>query len=124
FNREAVVEQLKGGRGPLGMTLDMGMSRLYLPGNTTFSPAVLSQLHRVNQGRPPVHETADFALYHLSSLGGLARDYYRLGSRTLLYDRLTRWAYWEQPLPTVTNGSGHIMPIENPVITSEFGPRW
>lgn len=98
FNRDAVLEQLKGGRGLLDFFGGASLDQRYLPGtNTTFSPAVLSRLHRVNLGRPPVRETADYALYYLSSLGGMEKDYYRIDSRTLLYDRHIRWAYWERP---------------------------
>jgi murein DD-endopeptidase MepM/ murein hydrolase activator NlpD len=125
FNRDAVIEQLKGGRSLLGFFGGGALNRPYLSGtNSTFSPAVLSRLHRANIGRPPVHETGDYALYYLSSLGGMEKDYYRIDSRTLLYDRHLRWSYWESPLTNVTSGSGHIMPFDNPVVTSEFGPRW
>jgi putative chitinase len=49
--------------------------------------------------RAAVHTTPSYTIYQLSNKGSLTLDYYHLPDhRTLIYDRRTRFAYWEQPL--------------------------
>lgn len=49
--------------------------------------------------RVPVRTTPSYTIYQVSNKGSLTLDYYHLPDhRTLIYDRRTRFAYWEQPL--------------------------
>jgi predicted chitinase len=95
FSRDQVLALLQGRSGGFSVFGPQTLSRLYRPWQVAaaISPPMLPTF--------PVYEDADFALYHLSSKGGTEKDYYRLDSRCLIYDRRTKWAYWESPLPTV-----------------------
>lgn len=107
FNRENVIDLLKGGRCTLLSAFDGGqLLRPYIPGTATaFSASVVNRIHQLNAGQPPVHETMDFALYHLSSKGGMQKDYYAIDNSCLVYDRQIQWAYWETALVT-PSGNG------------------
>ncbi|UYZ64378.1 glycoside hydrolase family 19 protein [Hymenobacter weizhouensis] len=100
FSRENVIDLLKGGRCTIfSAASGEQLLRPYIPGTAaSFSPSTLNRMHQFNAGRPPVQETHDYALYYLSSKGGMEKDYYLVDSRCLIYDRQIQWAYWETPL--------------------------
>jgi len=99
FSRDQVLALLQGRSGGFSVFGPQTLSRLYRPWQVAaaISPPMLPTF--------PVYEDADFALYHLSSKGGTEKDYYRLDSRCLIYDRRTKWAYWEL---AVTSDNGPI----------------
>lgn len=106
FATPDVIELLSGRTSWLSFGYDNWLSnRFSLP--SPFAP--LDSLGLLAQpatlARVPVHSTPSYTIYQVSNKGNSTLDYYHLPDhRTLVYDRRTSFAFWEQPL-TLDSGN-------------------
>ena len=106
FATPNIIEQLSGRGGWSFFGYNSWLTtKPFMPNEPglSHSPGMAPQLRAFM--RVPVHTTPSYTIYQVSNKGSLTLDYYRLPDhRTLVYDRRTRFAYWEQPL-TLDSGN-------------------
>jgi putative chitinase len=106
FATPDIIEQLSGRTSWLSFSYDNWLNnRFSLP--SPFDPVdtlgLLAQPSTL--ARVPVHSTPSYTIYQVSNKGNSTLDYYHLPDhRTLVYDRRTHFAFWEQPL-TLDSGN-------------------
>lgn len=120
-----IINQLAGRGSLISVFKDPWIgNRTYVSGDFDphFSPGLLARMGRHLHSKP-VYETRDFTVYEVSSKGSLTMDYYHLSkNRTLIYNRLMKFASWEQISASPYNDSDILdSPLGHAVINSPFG---
>ncbi|MGI4835809.1 MAG: glycoside hydrolase family 19 protein [Janthinobacterium lividum] len=100
FATPDIIEQLSGRNGWLFFGSDNWLAnRSFVSGDFDphYSIRLLDRMRSFSH--VSVHTTPTYSLYQVSNKGSLTLDYYHLPDlRTLVYDRRTRFAYWQEPL--------------------------